>query len=263
MSAPESWFATRTMQALEVLAFRPCSAVEVAHRLQVHPRTARRLLTRLVADGYLTRTGERRLYTPTMRIVALAGQVVERSELAQAAVPVVTRLHEETGEAAHLWLPSYRAALCVVHHAERAPEPIRPQLRELVPAHCTAPGKTLLAHRDRWRESVLGAPLERHTERTLVLRGAVEHELRRVRERGWALEDREHQPHVRAVAAPVHDADGDVMGALAVSAAAERASLSDCHRLADTVMELAQQASEALGYDGGERPGRHLEVANG
>jgi DNA-binding IclR family transcriptional regulator len=74
MSAPEAWHVTRTMRTLEMLALRPRSAVDVANALGVHPRTARRLLNRLLVEGYATRTGpHRRQYGMTLKLVAVAG----------------------------------------------------------------------------------------------------------------------------------------------------------------------------------------------
>jgi DNA-binding IclR family transcriptional regulator len=247
MPVTESWFATRTMGALELLAFGPRSAPQVAHGLQVHPRTARRLLNRLVHDGYLTRTeGERRTYAPTMRIVALAGQIVEHSELVQAALSHVERLHEETGASAHLGAPSYRSVLCLAHKGGAAV--VRPQLRELVPCHCTATGKTLLAYREPWRKSVLSQPLTRHTDRTLVEPAVLAREVERVRERGFAIEDREYQADARGIAAPVRDHTGEVVAALGISASLEALPSEQLLVRAMLVRESAARLSEALGY---------------
>ena len=157
----------------------------------------------------------RRLYTPTLRVVAIAGQIVERSPLARQAMPYVARLHERTGAAAHLSVPSYRCAMCLVHYADGG-GPVHPHLRELVPAHCTASGKALLAWRTRWRDTVLARPLERYTERTLVDPVALAAELEAVRGQGYATEDGEFQPGVRSVAAPVL-VDEEAVAALAVS----------------------------------------------
>jgi len=246
MRLPEAWFVTRTMRALEVLAFQPRSAPQVAEALQVHPRTARRLLNRLLEEGYLTRTEDaRRLYSPTMRIVALAGQVVERSELSRAAAPIVARLHERTGRAAHLMVPSYRSALCLVHSANGAA--IRPQLRELVPCHCTAAGKALLGEREPWRESVLGAPLERHTERTITDPDALRAELEAAALRGYATELGEYQPGVSAVAAPVFSPAGEAVAALGATSAGDE--LPD--DLAEQVVALARELTAALESGGG------------
>jgi DNA-binding IclR family transcriptional regulator len=75
MAAPEAWHVTRTMRTLEMLALRPRSAVDVANALGVHPRTARRLLNRLLVEGYATRTGpHRRQYGMTLKLVAVAGR---------------------------------------------------------------------------------------------------------------------------------------------------------------------------------------------
>jgi DNA-binding IclR family transcriptional regulator len=216
LAAPEAWCVGRTVQALELLAFGALSAPQLAVALQSHPRTARRLLTRLEQEGYLTLVDDsRRLYAPTMRIVALAAQVVENSELAHRARPYVARLHEQTGAPAHLAVPSYRSVLCLVHYDHRSVA-LRPQLRELVPAHCTAGGKALLAWRDLWREDLITRPLERHTDRTLTEPDALLRDTDETHRRGYAIEDGEYQADVRAVAAPVF-AHGEAVGAVTLS----------------------------------------------
>lgn len=248
MSSTEAWYATRTMQALEILAFEPCSAIQLADGLGVHARTARRLLERLVADGYVNVVeGDRRLYTPTMRLVALAGQVVQRTELAQSAVPYVERLRERSREATHLTMPSYQSVVCVLHRGPATTDAIQPRLRELVPAHATAAGKALLAYRDRWREDILSRPLETFTSHTLATPDAFRPEVTRVRFRGYAIEDGEYQAGVRGVAAPVFDSTGQAIAALGISGSARRLSVERCRACGKLASELASELSEELG----------------
>ena len=212
----EAFLVSRTMQAIELLSFQHASAPQVADALRVHPGTSRRLLNRLVSDGWLTRSdGYRRTYAPTMRIVAMAAQLTARDPLLVAARPIVTRLHRETGGVAHLCIPSYRSALCLVHRAG-GPD-VRPQLRELVPAHAAAAGKLLLGYRDAWRASVLAQPLQRLTPETVVDPARIEREAAVTVERGYAFEDREFQPEVRGVAVPVRAVDGAVAASLALN----------------------------------------------
>ena len=216
MPPPEAWYAARTMQALEVLAFQPLSAPQLAAALQVHPRTARRLLTRLHDDGYVTRSDDpRRVYAPTMRIVALAGQVLERARMAHRGVAVVARLREQTGGVVHLAIPSYRSVLCIVHGNGDRPPSVA--IRELMPCHCTAAGKALLGHRQAWRDSVLRAPLAAMTARTVTDTSAVRAEADAVRLRGYATEDGEYREGVRGVGAPVFAPSGEAIAALSVS----------------------------------------------
>jgi DNA-binding IclR family transcriptional regulator len=237
------------MQAIELLAFQPATATQIAEALGVHPGTSRRLLNRLVADGWLsTSGGHRKVYAPTLRIVALAANLAERDPLGMLARPIVTRLHEGTGLAAHLSRPSYRSALCLVHRAG-GPD-ARPQLRELVPAHAAAAGKVLLAHRDPWRASVLSAPLDAITPRTITEPAAVEREALLTRERGYAVEDGELDIGVRGVAVPVRAPDGGVFASLALSGAGSELELDAFEERARSLRAGADDLERALAAGG-------------
>jgi DNA-binding IclR family transcriptional regulator len=202
------------MHALEVLAFGPSTATQIAAELQVHPRTARRLLNRMVIDGWLVRReGPRPTYTPTLRIVALAAQLAHRAPLVRHATDVARDLHERIGNPVHMAIPSYRSALRLVRANGRGDG-----VRDLAPAHAIAAGKLLLAFREPWRDVVLAAPLASVTNRTMVDASALRAELEATRDRGYAVEDGEFRPRGRAVAVPVR-ANGEVIAALAVSSA--------------------------------------------
>jgi DNA-binding IclR family transcriptional regulator len=216
VSATEAFFASRAMQALEVLAFGPATVTQVAGELQVHSRTARRLLNRMVHDGWLVRKdGPRPTYSPTMRIVALAAQLAQRAPLVAHALELAADLHARTGAATHLAIPSYRSALRLVRVSGGDDQV--PALRDLAPANAIAAGKVLLAYRGPWSDVVLAAPLPALTERTVVDPAALRRELETVRERGYASEDGEYRPGVRALAAPVRGEGEEVVAALAVS----------------------------------------------
>ncbi len=239
----ETYYLERALRALELLAMQPLSAPQIAAALQIHPRTARRLLTRLHADRYLDRGEDhRRLYWPTMRLVALAGQIIDHAHLAQQAVPYVQRLHELTGGAAHLAIPSYRSTLCIVHAA--ADSPARAQVRELVPCHCAATGKVLLSHRQPWRDSVLRTPLEARTPHTHTDPAHLRAELDDVRATGYAVEAGELRVGERGAGAPVAGWGGGVIAALGVSVEAD----TDLEKLGELVAGTAQRLASRLGH---------------
>jgi DNA-binding IclR family transcriptional regulator len=240
---------TRTLRAMELLAIAPRSAPELADGLGVHVRTARRVLKRLESEGYVMLTEDRRRrYRPTMRIVALAGQVVERAELTQTAVPHVAALRERLGEGCHLCVPSYVYALCLVHDAGDVGGAPRPHLRELIPCHCTAAGKALLAWRESWREAVLERPLPSFTERTNTGPESLRRELGRTVARGYAVEDREYEPDTRGLGAPVFGATGEAVAALAVVAPTERLPADRYGQIGEVVTGAAAALSSELGY---------------
>jgi len=248
MAATESFFVTRTMQALETLAFQPASAPQIADVLRVDARTARRLLNRLADEGWLTRKeGRARTYTLSLRLVALAAHFAEGAPLVLAARDAVRALHERTGGVAHLTVPSYRAVLCLVHRAGDGAA--RPHVRELVPAHASAGGKVLLGHRDPWRESVLELPLEPLTERTVVDPDALRAECALAVVRGAATEDGEYRRELQSIAAPVRDATGEVIAAVALTGPPQLAVLEHGAAVADAAAEVAAELAREAAWE--------------
>jgi DNA-binding IclR family transcriptional regulator len=236
----EAWHAWRTMRLLELLAFAPLSAPQLAEAIGAQPRTVRRVLGRLVEDEYVMCSGDRhRIYQPTMRLVAMAAQLLDRSPFAQQAGPYVALLLERTGATAQLVMPSYESVFCVIDCIGPGEVP-RPQLGQLTAAHCTAGGKVLLARRERWRESLLAAPLARLTEHTVTDPRALRRQLETVRDLGYAVDDRESDPDTYGVAAAVWLA-GSVQAALVVSG--PRLDVPETARL---VVQTARELSEHL-----------------
>ena len=202
--ATEASYASRTLQALELLTFNDLSCPQLAATLQIHPRTARRLLQRLEADGYIEQSFDsRRRYRATLRVAALGSQVIAHHKPPRVAARYVAELRAATGAVAHLFIPSYRGVVCAVHCDDRAatsrPEPA---LRELVPAHATAAGKVLLAFRQRWRDSVLTQPLPRYTDTTITSALQLDRAATDTRARGYAVDDGEHEDGALWIAAP-------------------------------------------------------------
>jgi IclR family acetate operon transcriptional repressor len=245
VSATEAFFASRAMQALEVLAFGPSTATQVANELQVHPRTARRLLNRMVHDGWLIRRdGPRPTYTPTMRIVALAAQLAQRAPLVRHAIALAGDLQLDPGDAVHLAVPSYRSALRLVR-ATPSGEGI-PAARDLAPANAIAAGKLLLAFREPWQDVVLAAPLTAITERTLTEPAALRSDLLQTRARGFAIEEDEFRLGVRALAVGVRAGDEVVAGLALSTEGPVDALLERAEELVATADELtARLLSEA------------------
>ncbi|MCW2995078.1 MAG: IclR family transcription regulator [Conexibacter sp.] len=215
----EAWHVARTMRVLELLAYNPLSAPQLAEALGAHPRTVRRVVAQLVAEEYLVRGDDyRRRYRPTMRLVALAGQTLSNSTVVRRASPYVALAHERTGAVAELVMPSYQSVVCVLR-CDAEGEVTGPAVLAVVPAHCSAGGKVLLAWRDRWCDSVLALPLERRTDRTITDPLSLRRELDAIRADGWASETGEAVAGSRSVAAPII-ATGETVAALQIAGAA-------------------------------------------
>lgn len=261
MTNQDSSGVVRTLRTLEALANGPCSASGLAADLDAHPRTVRRLLTRLVDEGY-ARRGARAEYIATLKLVALAGRVLERTDLVSLAFSYVARLRNATGEASHFSVPSEEGVLHLVQETGESVVMVKPRLGEIVPYHCTASGKALLAYSPTQLESVLARGLPPLTEHTITDPGDFLLDLAQVRERGYAIDDLESSVDLRCVAAPVFDHGGGVIGCIGISAPAMRLAVDDLPAVASHVVEVARALSGTLGHDhsGTDGPGVGVPV---
>jgi DNA-binding IclR family transcriptional regulator len=187
---------TAGVRVMELMAFGPVSAPQAGSYLRCHPRTARRILHRLAADGWVYRAGSRPVrYGLTLRIVVMAAQALQGAELRQASIPLLERAAAATGLPAYLVIPCYRDVLCL---ASSSDSPVRQG--DLQPATHTAAGRLLLAHREPWRESVLGRVADDE-------RARADAALERIRTDGYAVAGEE-------MAAPVTWREDGVISAL-------------------------------------------------
>ena len=116
------------------------------------------------------------------------------------------------------------------------------------PAYRTAVGKAVLA----WLgedalQAVIDAGLPAATERTTTDPGRLRAELERVRQRGYAVDDRENEPDVRCVAAPIFDHTDTVAGALSVSGLVSRISPARVHEIGPLTIRAGLEISRSLG----------------
>ncbi len=224
------------------------TAAEIGRRLGVHKSTVLRLSAPLLEAELLRRdaaSGRFRLGAGALRLghAYLASLDVETvaagplDDLARAsgclsvlAVP----------DGLHVRVASRRQA----HGAQD--RGMRP--REAVPLHCSATGKAILsvASPSLVDRAVAGG-LTAATPRTITDAGELRAELLRTRRRGFAVDDRELDPDLRAVAAPVLDHTGDVVGALAVVGHASRMPAAVVQEHARSVVRAARTVTRRLG----------------
>jgi IclR family transcriptional regulator, KDG regulon repressor len=242
---------------LEVLgAAQPMSLTEISKKLGLGKSSVYRLLVTLVRRGYVERDPHSDRYQLTYGLFALGSRAVERLGLREVAQPIMQRLGSQTGESVNLGvLDGFRTVS--IHLVESA-HPLHIHMRiGGVPAHATSTGKVLLAALppDELARRLTGRRLMNLTDRTIKNRAALQKELRRVRDQGYAVDDEECSLGLRCVGAPVRDHHGTVVAALSVVAPCHRLPSSALQAAAGTVREAAQEISRRLGFVEGQPRG--------
>lgn len=227
------------------------SLSEIARRAELPLSTAHRILATLREAGLVDQEGERDLYRLGLKLLELGSVVLANMELHREALPFIEELSRESGETVHLGV--FDGSQVVSIEKMDSPHGLASQVTigKGAPAYCTAVGKALLAFQpEDVLEHVCRLGLTRYTPQTITDPKRLRQEMARVRTLGYAVDDREHQPDVRCVAAPIRNYTGRVIASMSVSGPATRIPKERIPTLAARVREVAAKLSARLGYTG-------------
>ena len=257
----------RSVALLDLLADGPRTLRWLSGASGLPRPTAYRLLVALEAHRLVARdsSGAFGLGPRLTELAVLAGPAVD---LAALAGPLLSRLHEATGESVQLYVRSGDRRLCIA--ARDAGTGLRDSVPvgALLPLDAGSGGKVLLA----WSQPAgaqsagpvpggtqpgrtqpagtqpagtqPGGALPGGIQPAEALPGGIQPaELAAVRKRGWAASVAEREPGVASVSAPVL-ADGVLLGALCISGPASRIGTAPGKRLAPMIVEAAADLAD-------------------
>jgi DNA-binding IclR family transcriptional regulator len=219
----------RVLDLIQLVAAspQPMTLAEIGAQLKLPKPTVHRLCVRLEQAKYLTREPGRHRYRVGAATERLAFNAIRRGSASVQWRAVLERLVDEIHETCNFTAPAGNEVLYVERVESRWPLRIHFETGSRVPIHCTASGKLFLAtmEPERRRRTLDSLALPSMTERTITSRAKLEQELAEISARGYSTDDEEFILGLVAVAVPVVDGKGRVVGAIACHAAKARLDL--------------------------------------
>jgi acetyl-CoA synthetase len=234
---------TTVQAALRVLAHllahpEGLEAAQVARLLGKSLSTAYALLASLVAEGFAERVGT--AYRASLKALSVVPSAsLSESESLERLQDALEELYLRTRERTYLGLLTREGRLRLQSKGRQGqPKPPGLEGESTEALHALALGKAVLAFLD-------GEPpgeLRAYTPNTLTEPVALQDELHRVRQMGFAVEIEEFAQGFSAVAAPIFGPEGRVVGAFGVVVPSRRFPYAFT-RLVRAVREVAHTAS--------------------
>ena len=224
-------------------------ASDVARLLSMDKVIAYRLLRTLAAEDFLVQDPATKKYRLGPGLIGLAShdlREVPASELARPWMEKLRKFSEET-----VMFAVRRGTETVVSLPLESPHPMRvtANVGDAEALHTTASGKVMLAFSPpSLFDEVLVTGLPGLTPRTITSAEKLRAEVKRVRDRGWALDNEECVTGIRALAAGVFGRRGALEGCLAIRGPASRLTDAVIERLAPELIRVTQAVSHELGY---------------
>ncbi len=222
--------------------------VEVSRELNIAPSTAHRLLAMFEQCGFLRQETRNSVYTIGPALVEIATLIAGQLDVETMMRPHLAELARTINETALLCV--LRGDRAVYLDAVECTHGVRAVSRtgRSIEAHATAGGKALLAQLSAAELNRIypNEDLPRLTHRTIDSRTALVHELRRVRERGFAINAEESELHFSGCAGVVYDRQGLPRAAIVIAGPAARFRRYADGRVAAALRAACANASAAL-----------------
>ncbi len=243
---------SRALDILEALmASEEVGLVELAQRVELLPSTTHRLLATLVQRGYVFQNPDTGRYLLSYKVLELASHAQRRtSRIRTVARPYLERIRKVSGETTNLVLLDDDHIIYIDQLEGVRAVRMFMEAGRRVPAHTTAAGKALMAFRPEDQVPLLrqGGPFQKFTPQTITRPEDLREELARVRRRGYAIDNEEHEEGVSCVAAAILDHAGTATAAISVSGPTVRLRSIGFSELGELLSSEARDCSAELGY---------------
>jgi len=224
---------------------------ELSKRLNLHKNNVFRLLATLEAKGYIEQNKATENYRLGVKSLELGQTFIKQLGLVRQAKPFLREIVEKCNEMAYVGIIRQNSVIYL--DVEEANQMVKVDNRVgwRIPIHCTAIGKAQIAHASEEELEKLGIlnHMERFTPNTIVDKVEFIKHIKEVAQRGYAVDNEEHNLGVRCVGVPLKDYTGRVVGGISVSGPSFRMTDAVLKRkIIPVVKKAGRNVSKRLGF---------------
>ncbi|PLV59048.1 IclR family transcriptional regulator [Thermotoga sp. KOL6] len=241
----------RAVEILSCFSMRKpvLSLGEISEQTGMPKPTVYRICNALVELGILTKNPDK-TYSLGYKLLELGSIVLSSLEIRKAAIDVMEQLQAITGESIHLGILEGTHVLSI--EALESSQSLRTKvyIGKRASLYSTAIGKALLAFLpEKQQEEILEKiKLEPRTKNTITDKLKLIEELRKIRERGYSIDNMEDEEGIRCIGAPILNEKGFAVASISISGPASRISEDKIEEYAKLVTKAAKEISRRLGF---------------
>jgi DNA-binding IclR family transcriptional regulator len=239
------------LRILEKLADegRPIGVSALAEALGTTKSRIWRYLQTLVGEGYVVQAADTERYRLGSRAARFGRAATERLDIVSAGFHAMRDLRDSLGHFTVISQVEAQGVRVLATASGKAPIEIGVRQGSLLGFHSSAQGKIALAFGpDALRAAAFTLRLSQATPETITTPARLRADIERVRQQGWASASNQSVIGINALAAPVFDADGALVGALAIVDSVQFIPEPPTAEQIRQTIAAANRAAAALGY---------------
>ncbi len=209
--------------------------------------TVHNMVSTFETRGFLEKSAATGKYRLGSAILKLSNNLYLSHDLRNILRPHLERLSAETGENVYLATIFEEQVIYIDAVYPASSYSGRSIIGTSAPLYCTGVGKALMADLDEARVAAIAAAgLPAFTHHTLTNPAALRADLPQTRERGYAIDDMEHEFGIRCVAVAIRTIRGAVVASVSVSGPSPRFSDATIVERGEALREMAKGLSALI-----------------
>jgi len=226
------------------------SLTEISEKLNLNISTVYGIINTLCAYSYIVKNPNNGKYKLGLEFLLKANLVSQSLDLKEIGHPYLVELTKKYNETSHLYVYQQEQLYCV----DKVESPnnyfiISSRAGNKLPMHASASGKVFLAYmsEQELEHYLQKGSLPKLTAKTITDRETLLKSLEQIREQGYSIENEEIEEGAYSIAAPVRDADGQIVGTISVVGSLNRIRDNEA-QIRDDLLEAARSISSQYGY---------------
>lgn len=221
---------------------------QIAESLSLPKSTVSNILSVFQSRGFVEKDPRSGKYKLGIKALELSNHTYQSNDVRRILQPYMQDLSRYSME--NVFLATYNQGEVVyigAVNAEQSTFSGRMMIGVRAPAYCTGIGKAILSQLgDDELERVIQNGLVRYTERTITDPLELKKEMEIIRQRGYAIDNMEHEYGVECVAVPIKNQSEETVAGLSISGPSLRMSDDNIYNYSGRLLSVAQEVKRLL-----------------
>lgn len=223
---------------------------EISEKLDLYKSNVFNIIATFEKHGYLEQNPDNHKYKLGVKLLQLSYIVSSNINFRGIILPYMEKIGKETGECVYLSIPNVDEGEVIYldsYYPSQLLQRSISMLGERAPMYCTGIGKAIMAYLPMQTiEKIIAKGLRKFTENTILNKEKLLKELMLVKERGYAIDNMEHEYGVKCIGAPIFNKAGKLFAGLSISGPSLRFADSSIDFFAKTLKDSIQDIQQRL-----------------
>lgn len=194
---------------------------EIAKNLCLNKSNVHNIISTLVLAGYVEKNPATDQYRLSLKLLEFSFVITSRLEYQAVVMQIMQRLSNEVNEMVYFGVMQDVNVLYLYNTYPKTISSeylVRSLMGEKAPLYCTALGKAMLSTLTETNRSAhIIRDRIKYTPNTLIKEEEILNDIRLCSERGYSIDNCEHELNIRCIGVPVNSREGRLIGGLCIS----------------------------------------------